>query len=79
MGWLLQTKAFQAESTSSSAKLAAEAPEKANEPVPITRYITGELFKPSDAIRALGLPILAWNTQIRWKANSTEGNVLLEV
>jgi hypothetical protein len=76
---LAQTKAFSAETeppTYATTKPATSPSEKTQSPVPATRYIASELFEPSDANRALGLPVLTWSHQSRWRSNSAEGKTI---
>jgi hypothetical protein len=37
------------------------------------RYMATELYEPVDTLRALGLPILSWGEQAKWRPNSEEG------
>lgn len=39
-----------------------------------TRTIPSRLYEPTDALRALGLPLLDWSGPHKWRSNSDEGN-----
>jgi Protein of unknown function (DUF3684) len=39
------------------------------------RNLASELYEPTDSNRALGLPVLEWRSQQRWRNNSSEGMV----
>lgn len=39
----------------------------------VTRYKASDLYEPSDVFRKLGLPIIAWGEDVKWKSNSEEG------
>ncbi|TFY51778.1 hypothetical protein EVJ58_g10387 [Rhodofomes roseus] len=40
------------------------------------RYMAKDLYEPSDVFRQLGLPIINWGQQLRWRANSEEAKFL---
>ena len=37
------------------------------------RFRANQLYEPLDTFRKLGLPILDWGTQTKWKPSSEEG------
>jgi len=37
------------------------------------RFRAKELYEPNDTLRTLGLPIIDWGKQNKWKHNSEEG------
>jgi hypothetical protein len=37
------------------------------------RYLARDLYEPTDTLRTLGLPILFWSEQVKWRSNSEEG------
>lgn len=39
----------------------------------VTRYKASDLYEPSDVLRKLGLPIIAWSDDMKWRNNSEEG------
>jgi len=39
------------------------------------RFRAKELYEPNDTLRALGLPIIDWGKQNKWKQNSEEGEI----
>lgn len=39
----------------------------------IRRRVPSELYEPIDVLRDLGLPILEWSGQHKWRAGSDEG------
>ena len=39
----------------------------------IPRFKASDLYEPSEALRALGLPIIGWGKEHRWKPSSDEG------
>lgn len=41
-----------------------------------TRYKASDLYEPLDILRKLGLPIIAWGEQPRWRPNSEEAKFL---
>jgi hypothetical protein len=38
-----------------------------------TRYLANQLFEPSTTFRSLGLPVIDWGHQIKWRSSSEEG------
>ena len=64
------TSAFPKEGTSADAKsgLAAGADGKRSE-----RYRADQLYEPLDIFCKLGLPVIDWGTQNKWKPGSEEG------
>jgi hypothetical protein len=40
---------------------------------PKIRFKAMDLYEPSNALRELGLPIIAWGTVPKWRASSEEG------
>lgn len=42
-----------------------------------TRYCANQLFEPSITFRALGLPVIDWGHQIKWRSSSEEGEALV--
>lgn len=67
MDRLKQTAAFMREGE--TGKPEGEGKEK----VAPKRYLAKDLYEPTDALRNLGLPILFWSEQVKWRANSEEG------
>ena len=39
-----------------------------------TRYLAKDLYEPLDTFRQLGLPVIDWGTQVKWRSNSEEGD-----
>lgn len=39
----------------------------------VTRYVASDLYEPLDVFRELGLPVIDWGTQMKWRGNSEEG------
>ena len=39
----------------------------------VARYKASDLYEPLDVFRQLGLPIIDWGTQTKWRNNSEEG------
>jgi hypothetical protein len=39
-----------------------------------TRFQAQQLYEPSETLRQLGLPILDWGNQHKWRSSSDEGN-----
>lgn len=42
-----------------------------------TRYCANQLFEPSTTFRSLGLPVIDWGNQIKWRSSSEEGESLV--
>jgi Protein of unknown function (DUF3684) len=42
-----------------------------------TRYFANQLFEPSNTFRSLGLPVIDWGHQIKWRSSSEEGEALV--
>ena len=40
-----------------------------------TRYFANQLFEPSTTFRSLGLPVIDWGHQTKWRSSSEEGMV----
>ena len=40
------------------------------------RFRADQLYEPLDLFRRLGLPIIDWGTQTKWKPSSEEGTIL---
>ena len=40
-----------------------------------TRYLANQLFEPSTTFRSLGLPVIDWGHQTKWRSSSEEGEV----
>jgi hypothetical protein len=53
---------------------------KESDPVPaldqkkISRHRASDLYEPLEIFRELGLPLIDWGTQHKWKASSEEGS-----
>lgn len=62
---LRQTAAFPLESPSKESK--------------VTRRKAADLYEPSDTLRDLGLPILDWGKDNKWRPSSEEGEYLCTV
>lgn len=56
-----------------TAAFTKELPTAANEEHLPVKYSASQLYEPSDVFRSLGLPIIDWGAQNRWRANSEEG------
>lgn len=41
-----------------------------------TRYQAKELYEPLDIYRQLGLPVIDWGKQVKWRGTSDEGMFL---
>lgn len=41
------------------------------------RYQAQQLYEPVDAFRQLGLPVLDWGKQTKWRGSSDEGTVVV--
>ena len=39
----------------------------------VTRYKASDLYEPNETFRGLGLPIIDWGVENRWKPTSDEG------
>ena len=37
-----------------------------------TRYLASQLFEPSATFRLLGLPVIDWGHQVKWRSSSEE-------
>ncbi|KAL1743141.1 hypothetical protein HDZ31DRAFT_41634 [Schizophyllum fasciatum] len=44
-----------------------------------TRYLAKDLYEPLDVFRALGLPVIDWGTQVKWRSNSEEAQFLFKL
>jgi hypothetical protein len=44
-----------------------------------TRYFANQLFEPSTTFRSLGLPVIDWGRQIKWRSSSEEGDQAFSV
>src|ERR1700692_225715 len=44
-----------------------------------TRFRAVELYEPVDNLRQLGLPIIDWGTNTKWKGASEEGEVYVKM
>ncbi|OCH90810.1 hypothetical protein OBBRIDRAFT_834709 [Obba rivulosa] len=44
-----------------------------------TRYKASDLYEPVDALRQLGLPIIAWGTSTKWRSMSDEAKFLYDL
>ena len=42
-----------------------------------TRYFASQLFEPSTTFRSLGLPVIDWGSQTKWRSSSEEGKALV--
>lgn len=43
-----------------------------------TRYQAQQLYEPLDVFRNLGLPVMDWGKQIKWRSSSDEGLIVIE-
>lgn len=50
-----------------------EAIEGANPDAKRTRYKAAQLYEPLDVFRSLGLPVIDWGRQTKWRSSSDEG------
>ena len=50
-----------------------ETTEGANPDVKRTRYKAAQLYEPLDVFRSLGLPVIDWGRQTKWRSSSDEG------
>jgi len=39
------------------------------------RYRANQLYEPSDALRSLGLPIIDWGQNTKWRSTSEDGKM----
>lgn len=46
---------------------------------PLVRYRPDQLYEPTEALRALGLPILEWRNSGKWRSNSEEAKFLFKL
>ncbi|KAI5889804.1 uncharacterized protein SCHCODRAFT_02635666 [Schizophyllum commune H4-8] len=44
-----------------------------------TRYLAKDLYEPLDTFRQLGLPVIDWGTQVKWRSNSEEAQFLFKL
>ncbi|KAF9484470.1 hypothetical protein BDN70DRAFT_910674 [Pholiota conissans] len=44
-----------------------------------TRYKAGQLYEPLDTFRTLGLPIIDWGQQTKWRSSSEEARLLFNL
>ncbi|SRR6266404_346639 len=45
----------------------------------VQRYKAMDLYEPIDTFRELGLPVIDWGVDIRWKPSSDEGKLLEQI
>ncbi|KAI0933780.1 hypothetical protein AcW1_005516 [Taiwanofungus camphoratus] len=45
----------------------------------VTRYVASDLYEPLDVFRELGLPVIDWGTQMKWRGNSEEAKFLFRL
>ena len=43
------------------------------------RYMARHLYEPTDTLRNLGLPILSWSEQVKWRSNSEEAKFMFDL
>ena len=43
-----------------------------------TRYQAQQLYEPIETFRSLGLPVIDWGKQTKWRSSSDEGLVVTE-
>ncbi|KAG9080781.1 hypothetical protein FRC06_006170, partial [Ceratobasidium sp. 370] len=43
------------------------------------RFMAKELYEPVDVLRGLGLPVLSWGEQAKWRANTEEAKFMFEL
>ncbi|KAG9078227.1 hypothetical protein FS749_009799, partial [Ceratobasidium sp. UAMH 11750] len=67
---LKQTSAFMRED---------QAGDKGGDSAAPKRFMAKELYEPVDVLRGLGLPILLWGEQAKWRPNSEEAKFMFEI
>ncbi|KAF5355265.1 hypothetical protein D9758_006047 [Tetrapyrgos nigripes] len=58
---------------------AAFSPEVPTADNPSKRLRAGELYEPLDVFRHLGLPVIAWGAQNKWRSSSPEAKLLFDL
>ncbi|TRM69687.1 hypothetical protein BD626DRAFT_474972 [Schizophyllum amplum] len=43
------------------------------------RFLAKDLYEPLDVFRQLGLPVIDWGTQVKWRSNSEEAQFLFKL
>ncbi|TFK75311.1 hypothetical protein BDN72DRAFT_892280 [Pluteus cervinus] len=62
-----------------TAAFSTEIPEGVHDDKKPTRYRARQLYEPLEIHRQLGLPLIDWGKQVKWKSNSTEAKFLFEL